>query len=139
MALSIFEDKRRPPSDDEVAAALKRTAPLWRDLQRRVAALAPGVVPEWTFAGKTTGWGFRLSENGRVVIYMTPCDGHFLASVVLGEKSIARARAERLPGRVDAVVAAAPRYAEGRGVRLIVRNRADVATAISLVGVKLGI
>jgi uncharacterized protein DUF3788 len=138
VALSIFVDKSHQPTEVDVAAALGRTAALWNTLRQRVSTLAPDVSPEWKFGGASLGWGFRLRQERRVVIYMTPCDGHFLASVVLGEKAIARARAGRkMPKRADALVDAAPRYAEGRGIRLPVRSRADVGTAIALVGVKL--
>jgi uncharacterized protein DUF3788 len=139
VALSIFTDQRHPPSDSDLEAALGRSAPLWHDLKAQVEAIAAGADSQWKFAGRTIGWGFRLSRAARVVIYMTPCQGHFLASVVLGEKAIARARATRLTARVEALIDAAPRYAEGRGVRMTVTRRADLATALSLVRIKLAV
>jgi hypothetical protein len=137
MALSFFDDRAHPPTETELASALGRTAALWRELQRRVATRAPGIEPEWGFAGRSTGWGFRLRQGKRVVLYMTPCKQHFLASAVLGEKAVARAREGRLPQAVEALLDSAPRYAEGRGVRLPVKSRADLAVVLELVGIKL--
>ncbi len=132
MALSVFADKAAPPDEQAVAAALGPAYPHWTALRDAVAL--PG---EWGFTGKSTGWGLRLKKDNRIILYMTPREGHFLASLVLGEKAVQAAHDSGLPEDVLKVVDSARRYAEGRGVRFEVRTPDDVENIRRLAAVKL--
>jgi hypothetical protein len=133
MALGALTDRARPPGEKELAATLGRAAAAWRDLRTRVENTCAPIEPEWGFS---TGWSLRLKRGKRVLVYMLPCEGHFLASFALGEKAVAAATAARLPAAVLATVEAAPRYAEGRGVRFEVRTAAQVKHIAALVAIK---
>ena len=133
MALGAFTDKSRPPGDAELARRLGRAAAAWRDLRARVAKACAPIEPAWSFS---TGWSLRLKHGKRVLVYMLPCEGHFLASFALGEKAVAAALEAKLPATVLATIAAAPRYAEGRGVRFEVRTAAQVRPIAELVAIK---
>ena len=61
-----------------------------------------------------------------------------LLGVVLGEKAAKAARADRLPEAVLRLVDEAPRYGEGRGVRMTVSTPADLQTALALAALKMG-
>lgn len=137
MALSAFGDKSVPPAEPALRKTLGRTAALWTDLKRDLAAAHGPLVEEWNFSGKAYGWSFRLKQKKRAIVYMTPCEGYFLASLALGEKACAAARAQKLPASLLAVIDAAPRYAEGRGVRVPVRSRGDVRKVEQLVAIKV--
>lgn len=93
---------------------------------------------EWAFAGKSTGWGLRLKHGERVIVYMTPKAGSFLVSFALGEKAAAAALASRMPARLRTAIEDAPRYAEGRGVRLDVRGTREVPALARLARIKHG-
>jgi len=133
MALGAFTDRTRPPGEKELAVALGRAAAPWRDLRTRVEDTCPPIAAEWGFS---TGWSLRLKRGKRVLVYMLPCEGHFLASFALGEKAVAAAIAAKLPPTVLATIAAAPRYAEGRGVRFEVRAATQVKSIAALVAIK---
>ncbi|HEY9227735.1 MAG TPA: DUF3788 family protein [Gemmatimonadaceae bacterium] len=137
MALSVFTDRSKPPSDHDVAAALGRTATLWVKVQQQIAVRLPGdVATVWGYTSKSTGWGLRVKQGDRIIVYLTPCEGYFLASFALGQKAVDAARAERLPKALLAVIDAAPKYAEGRGVRLRVRASADAQNVVRLAAIK---
>lgn len=129
MALSAFDDKQQPPADADLARVLGKAYVLWRDLQQRLVRQFEPLTLEWGFSGKAYGWGLRLKQPKRTVLYMTPCEGHFLASMALGEKAVKAAHAAGLPARVLAVVDSAPKFAEGRAVRLEVRTKRDLVDA----------
>ena len=112
---------------------LGRAAAAWRDLRARVEETCAPIEPDWGF---TTGWSLRLKRGKRVLVYMLPCEGQFLASFALGEKAVAAAIVAKLPATVLDVVAAAPRYAEGRGVRFEVRAKTQVGPIAQLVAIK---
>jgi hypothetical protein len=95
------------------------------------------LTEDWNYSGKAFGWSFRLKQKKRVIVYMTPCRGHFLASFALGEKAAIAARQVGLSPALTAILDASPKYAEGRGVRIPVRTRQDVAGVQVLVAAKV--
>jgi flavoprotein len=137
MALSAFDDKTKPPKDAELAATLGKTYVLWNELKKRIASRFTPLSIEWGFSSKATGWGLRLKQEKRAVLYMTPCKGYFLASFALGEKAVKAARESGLPAPVLAVIESAKKYAEGRGVRLEVRTAQDVRNVEKLAAIKM--
>lgn len=137
MALSIFDDKNKPPTDADLAVVLGKTFKLWRDLQQRMARQVDPLASEWGYTAKSTGWGLRLRQPDRVALYMTPCDGYFLASLALGEKAAKAAHEAGLPEHVLAVIDAAKKYKEGRAVRIEVRKASDMKDVLQLALLRL--
>ncbi len=136
MALSVFDDKSRQPTEADLARALKGSLVLWNDLKKGVASRLTPMTCEWGFTSNTTGWGLRLKHKERVILYMTPCGGYFLASLALGEKAIKAALESDLPNKVLQIIATSKKYAEGTGVRLEVRNASDVRSMTKLATLK---
>jgi len=137
MALSIFNDKSKPPKDAELATALKDSFLFWNELKKLIALRFKPLSIEWGFTSKTTGWGMRLKNKDRTILYMTPRDGHFLASFALGEKAVKAAHEDDLPVSVLKIIDNAKKFAEGRGVRLEVRNGRDVRNVEKLAAIKM--
>ncbi|MBZ5590005.1 MAG: DUF3788 domain-containing protein [Acidobacteriia bacterium] len=137
MALSAFDDKSRPPGPPAIKHVLGKAAVLWVQLISHVAENHGPITEQWNFAGAKYGWSLRLRQGERVVIYMTPQAGGFLAGVVLGEKAASAAHESGLPAAVLAFIDSAPRYAEGRGIRLPVASRGDLRTVQQLVALKM--
>ena len=138
MALSAFDDRSTPPDDRSLQAMLGRTGALWTQLTERLHAAHDPLTEDWGFAGAAYGWSLRLKKTKRALVYLTPCRGHFLASFALGEKACTAAREHGLPREILDRIDAAPRYAEGRGVRLPVRTRKDVEHVQQIAAIKAG-
>ena len=136
MALSVFDDKSKQPQAADLAAALGKTLVHWNKL-KDILASRFSVTEEWGYTSKSTGWGMRLKTEKRVVVYMTPREGYFLASFALGEKAVAAARESGLPDSVLEIIDSAKKYAEGRGVRIEVRNSKDVRNVEKLAVAKM--
>jgi len=136
MALSALDDGSRPPEAAEIRGVLGKSAALWDRLIARVAGEHGGITEQWNFSGAKVGWSLRLREKGRVVVYMTPQAGAFLVGIVLSERAASAARRGDVPESVRALIDGAPRYAEGRGIRLTVASRGDLATVLELVALK---
>jgi hypothetical protein len=137
MALSAFDDVTRQPQVAELRATLGRSAALWERLITQVETEYAPVELVWNHAGARYGWSLRLRQKKRVILYLTPCERHFLVGLVLGEKAVAAARAIGLTAPMLARVEAAPRYAEGRGLRLAIRAKADLEAVLRLVAAKM--
>jgi len=136
LALSAFADKARKPTDDDLRFVLGKAHEAWARLIELVTARIDQILPVWGFTSEVTGWGLRLKRKGRVILYMTPRKGHFLVSFALGEKAVAAAHARKLSASLLKAIDAAPKYPEGRGVRLEVRQIRDVSALATLAEIK---
>lgn len=137
MALSAFDDKSREPTERQLREALGKSHAVWTALIAAVGKHVRPLSPVWGFATKSTGWGIRLRHGDRVILYMTPQKGRFLVSFALGEKAVAAARAAKLPAAILEAIDAAPRYAEGRGVRIEVSKRDPIPALAALARIKV--
>ncbi len=138
MALSAFDDRSHPPRSGELKKTLAASAPLWSRLIQDVATGHGPVSEQWSFSGAKFGWSLRLKRKDRVILYLTPQAGAFLVGVVLGEKAARAAHDEGAPAPVVELIEAAPRYAEGRGIRMTVSARKDLDVARRLASLKMG-
>lgn len=137
VAVSIFVDRAHQPDSDELAGALAATATLWSELLDEIGARFGPVSATWGFGTPSTGWGLRLARPKRTILYMAPRDGYFLASFALGERAVEAAHRSGLSAALLDAIDAAPRYAEGRGVRLPVRTAGDVREIVRLAEIKM--
>lgn len=137
MALSAFDDKSRPPEPAALKDVLGKSAGLWDRLISHVTAKHAPITEQWNFSGAKFGWSLRLKRKERVVLYMTPQAGHFLVGVVLGEKAAKAAHQSGLPNSILTLIDSAPRYAEGRGIRLAVATREDLLAVQQLAAAKM--
>ena len=116
---------------------LGRSRARWERLRADlVAALGP-LADTWGYSRATGRWFLQLKRKQRTVVYLVPRRGHFLATLALGEKACRAAKASGLPDSVLALIEQAPRYPEGRGVRLEVRNAGDVGAVEALACLKM--
>jgi hypothetical protein len=136
MALSAFADKARQPTDRDLRSILGKSYTAWVRLIELVSDRITPISQVWNFTSASTGWGLRLKRNDRVILYMTPREDHFLVSFALGEKAVVAARLQKLPTAVLNAIESAPKYAEGRGVRLEVRHAREVPALATLAEIK---
>jgi hypothetical protein len=136
-SLSAFGDKTAPPTPAELRRALGSAASAWSGLVTHIHATYGPVVEQWHFASARFGWSFRIGKPGRVILYLIPQTGRFLVGIVLGDRAVAAARSARLPARVLDLIAAAPRYAEGTGLRLPVSRASELASIRKLAALKM--
>lgn len=92
---------------------------------------------EWSSFSPKYGWSLKLKQKKRTIVYLGPRAGGFLASFVLGDRAVAAARESSLSSAVLRLLEEAPRYAEGTGLRLMVKSSRDVPSVVKLVQIKL--
>jgi hypothetical protein len=136
MPLSVFGERSSAPTDAGLRTVLGRAYPSWDTLLARVREHISPIAEVWAYTSASTGWGLRLRHKDRVILYMTPQHSQFLVSFVLGEKAVAAAQATRLPAAIRNAIATAPRYAEGRGVRVVVRSARQISGLVALAEIK---
>ena len=136
MAFSAFADKAHQPTEKDLRSVLGKSYTAWVRLIELVSDRIAPISQVWGFTSASTGWGLRLKRKDRVILYMTLREDHFLVSFALGEKAVAAARTRKLPANILKAIESAPKYAEGRGVRLEVRQAREVAALATLAEIK---
>jgi Protein of unknown function (DUF3788) len=135
--LSAFGDKERSPTPGDIEEKLGKSARLWRQLIAEVSVRHAPIEEFWNFGGPKYGWALRLKKKDRVVVYLIPQSGQFLAGIVLGEKAFKSAQQKDLPAAVVKIIESAPRYAEGHGIRMPVKNQAFLKSVLKLIASKM--
>jgi hypothetical protein len=134
---NAFIGKAEKPTPKEIATALGSTREIWEQLVNWLAQEHGVTVQEWKSISPKYGWSLRLRLKKRTVVHMSPCDGCFRVAFILGDRAVKAARESDLPKTVIKLIADAPRYAEGTGIRLLMRSEKDLVPARKLAVIKL--
>ena len=137
MTLSAFADKTKPPQPAQLTKTLGRTDVHWQAILVGAAADYSPLDQSWNYSGASWGWALRLKQKKRTIMYLTPCRGHFIVGFALGEKAVRAASNSDLPKSLLADISAARKYAEGRAVRIEVRNKRDRDAVVKLAAIKM--
>jgi Protein of unknown function (DUF3788) len=134
---NAFVGRKKKPTEADLAVALGATKPLWDDLLARLATANGAEIREWKSYAPKTGWVLRVLRKRRTIVWLGPCPGCFRVTFILGDRALEAARTARLSKRTLKVIAEAPRYPEGTGVRLLVKGPRDIPDVERLAVVKL--
>jgi hypothetical protein len=136
--VNAFKGSETPPTPAEIAIALGPTISLWNQFIRWMADEEGIYGQEWKgVVVKKYGWSLRLKQKSRNIVYLGPGVGCFMVSFVLSDKAVKIAREEKLPKAAAKVIAAAPRYPEGNGIRLVVKRASDLRSIQKIAVIKL--
>jgi len=137
MAASVFEDKATMPDDKMLAKALGKSNRLWQEIKKHLKAEYGELIEEWKFYGQKSGWILKTLLKKRNLFFFIPLKGSFHVSFVFGEKAVAAVEKSGLPKELITELKNARKYAEGRGLRIDVKNSTDVEHIKKLVEIKV--
>jgi hypothetical protein len=137
MENSIFMDKSQLPKDAELRGALGDKYELWMEIRDRVFQKYPEGIEEWNFPGKKYGWSFRIKDKKRAIIYLLPRDRAIQAAFVFGGRALEAILKSDVSEQIKSDLEGAKFYAEGRGVRIPVPDRASLKDIYTLIDIKL--
>jgi len=136
--MSIFMDKGAAPTQNDLKTGLGPEAfELWQALAGYVKSRYPRATEEWKFPGAKYGWSFRLNDRKRVIIYMIPMDRYFEVAFVFGQKATEEVLASDVDERIKTDLQNARAYAEGRGIRISMKDATFLNDVKTLVGIKI--
>jgi len=133
---NAFIGKKIKPTTKDITSKLGSSFSAWTNL---ISWLEQKDIDckEWHSVSPKYGWALLAVLKKRRIVYLGPCDGCFCTSFVLGDKAVAAAHASDLPKNILKEIAESRRYAEGTGVRLLVRKSDDLPAIKKLVEIKL--
>ena len=133
---NVFIGRKTQPSAKDLAATLGDSLEAWKALTAWLAGKGIS-CKEWHSISPKYGWALRPKLKSRNILYMGPCANCFRVSLVLGDRAVAAARASDLPKAVLKEIDGARRYAEGTGIRLLIKTAEDLTPVRTLVEIKL--
>lgn len=134
---NAFIGKKAHPTSAELTTALGSTLQVWEELIEWLAVEHGITDQEWTCSGAKYGWTLRLKLKKRNILYMGPCEGCFRVALILGDRALEAARKSPLSKPIRKLIDEAPRYPEGTGIRVLVKQSADLAAVRKLAAIKL--
>ncbi|MFA6151195.1 MAG: DUF3788 domain-containing protein [Chitinophagaceae bacterium] len=134
---SIFTDKDQTPTEDHLKSALGNTYPIWKQFQQFTKEHYPAANEEWNFSGEKFGWSFRIKDKKRVIIYLLPRDQFFKTAFVFGQKAMDKILESELPAFIKEELSAAKAYAEGRGIRIEIKDKTIIPAIEKLIRIKI--
>ena len=137
MAASVFEDKDTMPDDKMLAEALGKSNRLWWGIKKHLKAEYGELIEEWKFYGQKSGWILKTLRKKRNLFFFIPLKGSFQVSFIFGDKAVAAVEKSDLPKGLITELKSARKYAEGRGLRIDVKNSTDVEHIKKLVEIKV--
>jgi hypothetical protein len=133
---STFMNEDQRPNDDEVKETVGSTAPLWFGLIDYLNQQLGATGQEWTWY-KKVGWSSYVIKKKRRIVYLLPSDGYFTASFVFGGKAVQAINESSLPKEIIDEMNDAPKYGEGRPLRVQVHDEKDLQHVQTLSQIKL--
>src|SRR5688572_4140410 len=130
---SVFTEKTVKPDNFELKNSLGDTFKYWQSISGSVKKLEPNTIGEWHYSGTKFGWHFRIKDKKRVVVYLLPRKDFFKTAFVFGKKATEKILKSDLDQNIKTQLQNAKDYAEGRGIRIDVKNDSVINDLIELI------
>lgn len=135
--LSIFQEKDTKPTSDLLAEKLGSTYKIWIQIENYVMDKYPAGLQEWYYSGKKFGWNYRIKDKKRAIIYFLPRDNYFKVAFSFGEKATAAVLNSDISSDIKTELEQARKYAEGRGIRIEIKDELILPDIKQLIDIKL--
>lgn len=132
---SIFTDKKKEPTEADLKKALGDTYIYWKQLADFTNKSFPA-INTWHYSSDKYGWSFRISDKKRVLIYLLPRDKFFKVAFVFGQKATDEILNSKISDDIKNELKSAKVYAEGRGIRIEVKNKMVINDIKKLITIK---
>ena len=133
---SILIDRARTPDDEILSGVLGASFKNWTEIKTSITEQHGATREEWKYYGAKSGWVLKLLLKKRNLFFLIPDKKHFTIGFVFGDRAVDAIGRSTLPATMISEVRKARRYAEGRGLRIEVRNRTTVKQILKLVEIK---
>ncbi|MEC4048263.1 DUF3788 domain-containing protein [Flavobacterium sp. SUN046] len=137
MPISIFTDKAQMPKEEDLIQALGTTYPLWKAIEAEVIQKYTEAKVEWNYSGAKFGWSYRIKDKKRVLVYLLPRDHYFKVALVFGQKATDTILQTTINQRIKTALQEAKVYAEGRGIRIDIKDDSLIMDIKELISIKL--
>ncbi len=137
MDTSIFTDLNKKPQTSDLKTPLAEKFLLWMEIRDFVFDNYPAAVEEWHVSIKKYGWGFRIKDKKRAIIYLSPRANYFKVTMVFGQKATDKILSSNISEQIKTELLNSKVYMEGRVVRLEIHDSTMINDIKKLILIKL--
>jgi len=137
METSIFMDLTKTPITSDLVIPLSKTLAVWLEIRNFVFEKYPAAIEEWHVSVKKYGWGFRIKDKKRAIIYLSPREGFFRVTMVFGQKACDRILCADISDFVKDELMKSKAYVEGRVISLEIIDNLFLDDIKKLVEIKI--
>lgn len=137
MLTNAFIGRTETPAETDLIVVLGPAHPVWNQLLSDLEREHGPLMLEWKSYAAKHGWALRVLRKKRTVVWLSPAEGAFIVTFILGEKAMRAARETKLPVHIVRALDTAPKYPEGTGVRLEVKSPREIAALRKLAAIKV--
>jgi len=137
MDVNIFTDASKKPKEADLKVSLENLFPLWKDLRNYVFGKYPSAIEEWNFPGAKYGWSFRIKDKKRAILYFLPRDKYFKVALVFGQKAMDDILSSNISEAIKNELKSARVYAEGRGIRIDIKDISNIDDIKKMIDIKI--
>ena len=134
---SVFTEKDFIPTETELALVLGDSFSYWLQLVEFTKSNYSDSILEWNYSSAKFGWSFRVKDSKRVIIYLLPRNGFFKVAFVFGRKAIDSVNNSSISSFIIEELNHAKPQAEGKGIRIDIRNSCLINDIKQLILIKL--
>ncbi|UOU96794.1 DUF3788 domain-containing protein [Chryseobacterium daecheongense] len=134
---SLFTDKSLQPTQADLEKALGKNYINWEELFYFTLNTFPESTFGWHYSGQKFGWSFRISDKKRVLLYLLPRDRFFKAAFVFGDRAVEEITSSNVAELIKLELINAKKYAEGRGIRIEVKDISLIEDLKKLIVIKI--
>lgn len=134
---SIFTNKSETPNEVQLQEALGKAYVYWQTFAEHTKKLYPKAISEWNFSSEKFGWSLRIKDKKRVIIYLLPRDNFFKVAFVFGQKATDEIMTSNISESIKKELLAAKVYAEGRGIRIDIKDETLQNDILNLIEIKI--
>jgi hypothetical protein len=133
---NIFMEKSTKPAAQDLQQVLGDTFEIWRTLAAFAYKSSPGAIEAWSYGNTKTGWGFRISQNRKVLVHLLPRDKFFQVAFVFEQKATDAILASDISDDLKAELKAAKVGLEGRAIKIEARDKASLEDLKKLIAMQ---
>lgn len=131
-------DKSSMPTIKDLENALGNTYKFWKNTVDFTKQVYPEVIEDWNYSGDKFGWSFRLKDKKRVLVYLLPRNKFFKVAFVFGQKATDKIFESPISENIKNEIRSAKVYAEGRGIRIEIKDKSKIHDIEKLIEIKIG-
>ena len=130
-------DLQKEPKTEDLKVPLGKTFDLWMKIRAFVFEKYPAAKEEWHVSVKKYGWGYRIKDKKRAIIYLSPLNGFFRVTMVFGQKATDKILESDISESVKTELMSSKVYMEGRVLRLEIQDENRMEDIKKLVEIKI--
>lgn len=88
-------------------------------------------------SGKKIWWSYRIKDRKRAILYFLPRKETFMVAFVFGQKAFDIIMTSPIRAEIKEDLRSARKYAEGRGVRIQIRDNSILEDIEQLIKIKI--